>query len=79
MPLTDNSIRFALGIKDPNITFTEDCAFETIKGQVYLIYNGLLSYRPLHCLNCGQPKRLVTNSLIQKKHLDRLKSRCFQN
>lgn len=59
MPLTDKSIRFALGIKDPNITFTEDCTFKTIKGQVYLIYNGLLSYRPPHCFNCGQPNRLV--------------------
>lgn len=47
-------IRFALDLKDKNITFPENCTEETkIRGRKAKVFHGILSYTPERCVNCG--------------------------
>ena len=49
-----HSIRFALDIKDKNITFGENnCAEQRIKGKRSKVFYGKLTYHPKQCANCG--------------------------
>lgn len=49
-----HSIRFALDIKDKNITFGENnCAEQLIKGKQSKVFYGKLTYHPKRCANCG--------------------------
>ena len=49
-----HSIRFALDIKDKNITFGENnCAEQRIKGKRSKVFYGKLTYHPKQCVNCG--------------------------
>ena len=49
-----HSIRFALDIKDKNITFGKNNCFEKrIKGKKSKVFYGKLTYHPKHCTNCG--------------------------
>lgn len=55
-----NIIRNSLNIKDEHIHFdinTYTCPEEMIKGTHYLIYEGLLSYKPKACHHCGTINR----------------------
>uniref|UniRef100_UPI0010F8AF8B ISL3 family transposase n=2 Tax=Companilactobacillus formosensis TaxID=1617889 RepID=UPI0010F8AF8B len=53
MPLTDNSIRNALEIKDKNIVFTDDSVFMNIHGTISLVYFAKLTKDVDRCINCG--------------------------
>lgn len=59
MSLTSQSIRNALEIKDPNITFLEDSHIQLIKGKESLVYPASLTYKPDHCANCGFADKIV--------------------
>ena len=49
-----NYIMEMLELKDNNITFKENFYYkETIKGKIYKIFEGYLSYQPECCYNCG--------------------------
>lgn len=49
-----HSIRFALDIKDKNITFGKNnCSEKRIKGKQSKVFYGTLTYHPTHCANCG--------------------------
>ncbi|MFW3331264.1 ISL3 family transposase [Aerococcus viridans] len=49
-----HSIRFALDIKDKNITFGKNNYSEKrIKGKQSKVFYGNLTYHPTHCANCG--------------------------
>ena len=53
MPLTDNSIRNALEIKDKNIVFTDDSTFMNVHGTMSLVYFAKLTKDVYRCVNCG--------------------------
>lgn len=53
MPLTDNSIRNSLEIKDKNIIFTDDSVFMDIHGTTSLVYFAKLTKDVERCVNCG--------------------------
>ena len=59
------SIRFALDLKDKNITFPENCTEESkIRGRKAKVFHGILSYTPERCANCGvenQSYRIIKN------------------
>lgn len=53
MPLTSQSIRNVLEIKDLNIKFYEDSYLKMLKGSESLVIPAVLTYSPRHCVNCG--------------------------
>ncbi|MCT3278379.1 ISL3 family transposase [Lactiplantibacillus pentosus] len=53
MPLTSQSIRNVLEIKDLNIKFHEDSYLKTVDGCEALIIPAVLTYLPPRCINCG--------------------------
>lgn len=59
MPLTSQSIRNLLEIKDPNINFFEDSYFEFVDDVEALIIAAVLTYTPEHCLLCGFGDQIV--------------------
>lgn len=59
MSLTSQSIRNALEIKDPNITFFEDSHLQVIKGKESLVYPAILTYTPKRCEHCGFADHIV--------------------
>ena len=49
-----NYITDLLELKDNNIKFFDDCYFkENIKGIIYKVFEGYLSYKPDYCPKCG--------------------------
>ena len=61
MPLSNNSIRNALEIKDENITFVKDSTFMNIQGTESLVYFALLTKDINRCINCGLAGHIVKN------------------
>lgn len=59
-----NDIRNILNIKDPNITFSENCT-QIIENKLYI--KAKLSYTITHCPHCHQDNTLVKNETRQAK------------